>query len=98
MTNNAEYVYSADELRERLRERIEQGDKPQDDAKIDEVANKILSAVVGVVLIGEILGKDADKEKPDKGKPVVNMCSKAMKKSELKEMKRQARMIKRRYG
>ena len=94
-----DYVYSADELRERC----EQEDKPQDDVKVNEVVNSICTALVGVIVVGRILvGNDPDKGKPvthtDKGKPVVNMCSKAMKKAELKEMKRQARMIKRRYG
>lgn len=94
-----DYVYSADELREQW----EQEDKSQDDLKVDEAVNRIFSALVGVIVVGRILAEnDPDKGKPvthtDKGKPVVNMCSKAMKKAELKEMKRQARLIKRRYG
>lgn len=85
-----DYVYSVDELREQWA----QEDKSQDDAKVNEVANSICSALVGAIVVGRILVGN----NPDKGKPVVNMCSKAMKKEELKEMRRQARMIKRRYG
>jgi len=49
-----------------------------------------------VILIGQILG--SDKKEQENGKPVVNMCSKTIKKSEMKELKRQNKLIMKRYG
>jgi len=49
-----------------------------------------------VILIGHLLG--SERKDQETGKPVVNMCSKAIKKSEMKELKRQNKLIMKRYG
>lgn len=72
-------------------------DNPDGTKTVAEVVNEICNIAFGMILIGRILGSDKDDEE-DKGKPVVNMCSKAMKKSEMKELKRQNKLIMKRYG
>lgn len=64
---------------------------------VAEVVNDVCSAAVGLIVIGKILADNGMIErKEDKPKPTVDMCSKTMRKSELKEMKRVARMKKQR--
>lgn len=79
----------------------EHDSKKEDRMTVDEMAGCICRAAVGAILIGHILtemnpprGKDRGREK----RHVVNMCASTMKKSELKESKRQTRLIMRRYG
>lgn len=72
-------------------------DNPEGTKTVAEVVNEICNIAFGMILIGHILGFDKEDEE-DKGKPVVNMCSKAIKKSEMKELKRQNKLIMKRYG
>lgn len=63
------------------------------DKSVNEVINNVCSAAVGLIVIGKILADNGMIErKEDKPKPTVDMRSKTMRKSELKEMKRVARM------
>lgn len=72
-------------------------DNPNGTKTVAEAVEEICRIAVKLILIGHILGSDKEDEE-DKGKPVVNMCSKAIKKSEMKELKRQNKLIMKRYG
>ena len=75
-------------------------DVPDKTVTVDEMADTVCRAAIGAILIARILS-DAGlikKEDKDKGRPVVNMCARGMRKSEMKELKRQNRMIMKRYG
>lgn len=63
---------------------------------VEEVADEICRIAVEAILIGHILG--SDRKDRETGKPVVNMCSNAIRKSEMKELKRQNKLIMKRYG
>ena len=71
-------------------------DNPDGAKTVEDVADEICRFVVGLIIIGSILGS----ERKDQGneKPVVNMCAKAIRKSEMKELKRQNKLIMKRYG
>ncbi len=71
-------------------------DNPNGAKTVEEVAEEICRVATELILIGHILG--SDKKEQENGKPVVNMCSKAIKKSEMKELKRQNKLIMKRYG
>lgn len=71
-------------------------DNPDGAKTVEEVADEILHIATKLILIGHILG--LDRKEQETGKPVVNMCSKAIKKSEMKELKRQNKLIMKRYG
>lgn len=63
------------------------------DKSVDDAVKEVCAAAVGLIVIGKILADNGMTErKEDKPKPVVDMRSKTMRKSELKEMKRIARM------
>lgn len=73
------------------------------EADIERVANDVCCALVGVLVVARMFGP---KEKTpwkdpssNKGRKIaVNMCSSMMRRSELKETKRQDKLIKKRYG
>lgn len=71
-------------------------DNPDGAKTVEDVADEICRFVTGLIIIGRILGS----ERKDQGneKPVVNMCAKAIRKSEMKELKRQNKLIMKRYG
>lgn len=71
-------------------------DNPDGAKTVEEVADEIYRIAVKLILIGHIL--NSDRKDQETGKPVVNMCSKAIKKSEMKELKRQNKLIMKRYG
>lgn len=71
-------------------------DNPNGTKTVEEVADEICSIVVKIIFIGHILG--SERKDRETGKPVVNMCSKAIRKSEMKELKRQNKLIMKRYG
>lgn len=71
-------------------------DNPDEAKTVEEVADEIYGIVIGVILIGRILGSERKDRRT--GKPVVNMCAKAIRKSEMKELKRQNKLIMKRYG
>ena len=71
-------------------------DNPDGAKTVEEVADEIYRFVVGLILIGRILG--SERRDQGDGKPVVNMCAKAIRKSEMKELKRQNKLIMKRYG
>lgn len=72
------------------------GDNSDGAKTVEEVADEICSIAVKIILIGHILG--SERKDQETGKPVVNMCSKAIRKSEMKELKRQNKLIMKRYG
>lgn len=73
-------------------------DMPDKAMTVDEMADTICRVAVGAILIAHII-RDAGLIKgEDKGRPVVNMCARGMRKSEMKELKRQNRMVMKRYG
>lgn len=76
------------------------GDNSDGAKTVEEVADEICRVVAELILIGQVLGSDKKDQENDQetGKPIVNMCSKAMKKSEMKELKRQNKLIMKRYG
>lgn len=71
-------------------------DNPDGAKTVEDIADEIYRIVVEVFLIEHILGS----KRKDQGneKPIVNMCSKALKKSEMKEFKRQNKLIMKKYG
>lgn len=75
-------------------------DNPNGTKTVAEAVEEICRVAAELILIGRILAFDRKDQENDQetGKPVVNMCSKAMKKSEMKELKRQNKLIMKRYG
>lgn len=71
-------------------------DNPDGAKTVEEVADEICRFVAGLILIGSVLG--SERRDQGNGKPVVNMCAKAIRKSEMKELKRQNKLIMKRYG